>query len=243
MLIIIQNKTCKNNIRMRGDKMTNEEIKIDNINKASDNFKNIIKDVKNQKFQYLDDWLYKKSKIYLKENVKKINNIYPRFDYGTILKVDFGINDGSELSGPHFAISLERYDSTKNPVITILPLSSQNKRHYLHLNELIAEEFTKRLKKHLEILKKEVSDNTNTPMDEIDIKSNEIKLLYKMINYYSKYVKSSFACINLITTISKNKIIKPKNKYDIIGRAKCSSKTMKIISNEIIKKFTNVHIE
>ena len=130
--------------------MTNEELKIDNINKASNNFKNIVKNVRNQKFHYLDDWLYKKSKTYLKENVKKINDIYPRFDYGTILKIDFGINDGSELSGPHFAISLEKYDSTKNPVLTILPLTSQNKKYYLPLNELITEEFTKRLKKHLD---------------------------------------------------------------------------------------------
>ena len=61
-----------------------------------------------------------------------------------------------------------------------------------------------------------------------------------MIDYYTKYAKNSYACINLITTISKNKIVKPKNKYDIIGRAKCNSKTMKIISKEIINKFTNI---
>ena len=222
--------------------MTNEELKIDNINKASNNFKNIVKNVRNQKFHYLDDWLYKKSKTYLKENVKKINDIYPRFDYGTILKIDFGINDGSELSGPHFAISLEKYDSTKNPVLTILPLTSQNKKYYLPLNELITEEFTKRLKKHLEILKKEIDEdnNKNTTIEEINYKGSEIKLLYKMIDYYTKYAKNSYACINLITTISKNKIVKPKNKYDIIGRAKCNSKTMKIVSKEIINKFTNI---
>ena len=61
-----------------------------------------------------------------------------------------------------------------------------------------------------------------------------------MINYYTIYSKNSYACINLITTISKDKILKPKNQYDIIGRAKCNAKTMNIISIEIIKKFTNI---
>lgn len=63
-----------------------------------------------------------------------------------------------------------------------------------------------------------------------------------MINYYSNYAKNSYASLNQITTISKNKIMRPKNKYDIVGRAKCNSKTMQIISKEIIKKYTNIKL-
>lgn len=226
-------------------KESTKTLKDKRIDKASNNFKLIANNIVNQKFEHIDSWIYKTSKIYKTENSNISKIVYPRFEYGTIIKVDFGINEGSELSNPHFAIVLDKYDSTKNPVITILPLTSQNKKHNLPLNELIVDEFTKRLNKQLNKLYEEINElekKDNATINEIDSKGDEIKLLQNMINYYSNYAKSSYACINQITTISKGKIIKPKNRFDIIGRAKCSSKTMTVISSAIMKKYTNLHI-
>lgn len=174
----------------------NKEKSMQNIDNACNNFKNISSNIQNSKFEHIDTWLKKTSIVFKKENTNKLlTETYPRYDYDTIVKVDLGVNIGSELSGPHYGITLDKYDSTKNPVTT-------NK-------ELILQ------------------------------KQNESKIIKKMIDYYSNYAKSSYACINQITTISKNKIIRPKNKYDIIGRAKCNNEIMKIISKEIIKKYTN----
>lgn len=230
---------------MNVTKVNDETEIMQNINYACDNFKNIVNNIQNSKFDHVDTWLKKTSITFEKENTNKINaDTYPRFDYGTIIKVDFGVNIGSELSGPHYAITLERYDSTKNPVITILPLTSQNKKYYLPLSDLITDEFTKRLKKALNNLSKDLDNvvlsNDLYNSDFLNNKQEESKTIQKMIDYYSNYAKNSYACINQITTISKKKILRPKNKYDIIGRAKCNSKTMKIISNEIIKKYTNL---
>jgi len=216
-----------------------------NIDSACDNFKKISDNVTNTKFEHIDSWLYKTSLNFKKENKKQIPITYPRFDYGTIIKVDFGINTGSELSNPHFAIVLEKFDSTKSDSITILPLTSQPKKHNLPLSELIIEEFTKRLVKYIDELKlelREIAQSENV-IERASEKQEEFRIVQKMIDYYSNYAKNSYACINQVTTISKKKIIHPKNKFDIIGRAKCNSKTMKIISKELIKKYTNIKID
>lgn len=194
----------------------------------------------------MDFWLYNTSKSFKKENDFEINT-FLRYDYGTILKVDFGVNVGAELSGPHFAIVLEKYDSAKSGVITVLPLSSQNKPRYLALGELIEKSFTKRIDYHLTRIEKEMKEQklkkSKTSTQAVEKLAKEVVLLREMLDYYNKYAKSSYACLNQIATISKKKIIKPKNKFDIISRSKCDKDTMIAISKAIAKKFINLKIE
>lgn len=213
----------------------------DRINKACNNYLDISNNCNNPKFEYLDSWVYKNSKVFKAENTTAISRKYPRFDFGTILKIDFGINQGSELSGPHFAISLTKYDSTKSGVITVLPLTSKPDTHDLKLNDLIVEQFTKRLDKKLDILEDLISERKITTDAQLAKCRNDIKLIKEMISFYSNYAKSSYGCINQITTISKSKIMKPKNEFDIIGRAKCGKQIMDLISNSIISTFTNIN--
>lgn len=54
----------------------------------------------------------------------------------------------------------------------------------------------------------------------------------------TKKLKTSFGCTNLITTISKTRLLKPINEYDIIGKALCPNEVLNIIDNDIIQKFT-----
>ena len=63
--------------------------------------------------------------------------MYLRYDYGQIIKVDFGINIGTELSHTHFAIVLNQDDTIKTDNITVLPLTSKNGYKRINLGNLI----------------------------------------------------------------------------------------------------------
>jgi len=53
--------------------------------------------------------------------------------------IDFGINVGSELSGNHFGIILNKTDNVKNNTLTVLPLTSKENRYNLKLDEMISD--------------------------------------------------------------------------------------------------------
>ena len=107
--MVIQEPKLKNNI---------------NLDKSYINYSMLIDDKLPYKFSYLDDWLLKKSKLLINEAndlkinmVAKENNLsinqknYKKYPRGTIIKADFGIGLGSEMSQIHFAIVLNNYDN------------------------------------------------------------------------------------------------------------------------------------
>ena len=81
------------------------------------------------KFSYLDEWLLKKSKLLKNEAIileQKQQNpldtqtpLFKTYQRGTIVKADFGVGIGSEISQIHFAIVLNNYD---NPLASYFPL-------------------------------------------------------------------------------------------------------------------------
>lgn len=180
------------------------------------NYSKILDKKLEYKFSYLENWLLKQSNILLKETTQayKLYRVYRR---GTILKVDFGVGIGSEMSGIHFAIVLSNYDNNKNNVLTVIPLTSKKGKFNLNLgyliNDTVVDKFNKYIKKN-------------------SIKSN---LINDLSVYYNKYYKTTYACCNLITTISKLRIIPGISKYDFIGKVKCSDLIMNIVDDEIRK--------
>ena len=68
--------------------------------------------VKIKKFSYLGNWLEKQSSIFKKEADNEKYSNKPNFRKGQIIKVDFGINMGSELFNIYFAIVLNSDDNT-----------------------------------------------------------------------------------------------------------------------------------
>ncbi len=90
----------------------------------------------NTKFAWLGNWLEKESAIF-KSEVKKATGNKPNFRRGDIIKVDFGINIGSELSNVHFAIVLNSDDNNSVDNITVLPLSSKSGYRRLYLGNLL----------------------------------------------------------------------------------------------------------
>ncbi len=88
------------------------------------------------KFNWLGNWLEKQSTVF-KNEANKNSNSKPNFKRGEIIKVDFGINMGSELSNTHFAIVLNSDDNNSVDNITVLPLTSKGGYKRLYLGDLL----------------------------------------------------------------------------------------------------------
>ncbi len=210
-----------------------EKIKLD---KAYINYHKIIDKNLPYKFAYLDEWMLKKSKklMYETENIE--NNIiadYRVYKRGTLIKADFGVGLGSEMSQVHFAIVLNKFDNKKNNVLTVIPLTSKKSKYNLDLGILVIATLIDKLK--AEMLKIGILEEHQKMQPNSESK---IKKLNTLINYYRSNIKNTYACVSLITTISKTRILQPINEFDIIGREKCSNEIMDKIDNEILHRFT-----
>lgn len=118
-------------------KEKNLKNQIDRINIGCKNYKYAYNS-KLPKFLYLGNWIEKESSIFKSEaNRKNINNTYPKFKRGEIIKVDFGIGVGQELSYTHFAIVLNEDDHVHTGIVTVLPISSKNGYKRINLGKLL----------------------------------------------------------------------------------------------------------
>lgn len=97
-----------------------------------------VKDSKIKKFSKLDEWLDKESSIFLNETkTNQQTKKYPKFKRGEIIKVDFGINIGSELSHTHYAIILNSDDTNNNDNISVMPITSKNGYKRIPLGKIL----------------------------------------------------------------------------------------------------------
>lgn len=218
-----------------------EKIRLD---KSYNNYHKIIDKKLPYKFSYLDEWLLKKSKLLSGESerilmeLEEPENIqkqrFKTYQRGAIVKVDFGVGIGSEMSQIHFGIVLNNYDNPRNNILTIIPLTSKESKFNLYLGTLIIDLLINKIQKELEPIDLKVHNNEELSIEE-NAKLNKLKTL---LSYYKSNVKTTFACCSLITTISKERIFLPINEYDIIGRAKCPKEIMNKIDKEIKNRFT-----
>lgn len=218
-----------------------EKIRLD---KSYNNYHKIIDKKLPYKFSYLDEWLLKKSKLLSGESerilmeLEEPENIqkqrFKTYQRGAIVKVDFGVGIGSEMSQIHFGIVLNNYDNPRNNILTVIPLTSKESKFNLYLGTLIIYLLINKIQKELEPIDLKVHNNEELSIEE-NAKLNKLKTL---LSYYKSNVKTTFACCSLITTISKERIFLPINEYDIIGRAKCPKEIMNKIDKEIKNRFT-----
>jgi ORF005 len=126
--------------------MDKEELKLKNneeLEETTDKMKEIFKEAHDIflnimecdkfKFKYLPQSLLFKAKQFNKEVQGASPKRFPKFSRGTIVYVKFGINIGAEMSGNHFAIVLDKYDKETKSTITVVPLSSKEKKYYQKL--------------------------------------------------------------------------------------------------------------
>lgn len=107
------------------------------IDFASQKYKKIYQSG-HKKFKYLPEWLRAKANYYNSDikHSQKNNKVFQR---GALVMVDFGINVGNELSGNHFAVVLNKSDSPKNGVLTVVPVSSKANKFAIEIDGLISE--------------------------------------------------------------------------------------------------------
>ena len=114
---------------------TKEKFQIEKIENSCTNYKEAYI-TKHVKFLKLGNWLEKESTIFKNEASNKVNN-KPNFKRGEIVKVDFGVNIGSELSNTHFAIVLNSDDNNSVDNITVIPLTSKKGYKRVYLGNLL----------------------------------------------------------------------------------------------------------
>lgn len=112
-----------------------EKKQIEKIDIACNRYKEV-NNSNHTKFNKLEDWLNKESIIYKKET--SINKkTFKKLHRGQIIKVDFGINIGSELCYTHFAIVLNSNDTIYNDNITIVPITSKKGENRIKVGKLL----------------------------------------------------------------------------------------------------------
>ena len=145
---------------------------------------------------------------------------FKAYKRGTIVFVNFGTSIGTELSGNHFAIVLNKNDNPFNGSLSIVPLTSKNKKYNLPLDkELISR----------------IIDNLISKSIKIGLISDSIQ---SSIYNQKKNDLDSYAMMDSITTVSKYRIKKPINRMDPIGLVRVPNNILKKIDIEIIKRFT-----
>ena len=192
------------------------------IDYACQNFKKINKS-DNEKFKNLDIWLKKESNIFKRE-ITYIPTKFMKYKKGTIVKVDFGLNIGAELSNIHFAITMDNDDNIYKETISVIPLTSKQGKSRLDLGSLIFDEFINKMNKEIKNINNE----------------DDLKEIKDLILEYNKYKKSTFANISQFRCISKNRIIYPLNKHDIIGKSKVSKTVLNKITQELVRLYINL---
>ncbi len=154
---------------------------------------------------------------------------FKRYSRGNIVKVKFGVNIGSEFSGDHYAIVISKQDTMYNPVLHVIPLTSDDSEHNINIGNVLYDE--------LEIDNLEQLYKTKTNYQ-------ELKKIKKCLNYYNKNKnRNSFACIKHIKTISKLSIQKKLNEYDYLGNLKISNEILEKLDYAIIKEYTTLDLK
>ena len=181
------------------NKIITKKSQIQKIDDGCQNYKQAYYS-KNSKFLYLGNWIEKQSNIFKSETQKKKNNkTKPNFKRGEVIRIDFGVNIGSELSNTHFAIVLNSDDNNSVDNVTVLPLTTKPGYKRLDVGDIL-KPFNKNGKysnkgygliTHITTIskKKIFNDNVNCYctkdlLEKID--EEIIKYLTKKIGYHTK---------------------------------------------------------
>lgn len=209
------------------------------IDKAAKRFKEITKPDSyhyQQKFKYLPNWLDSTSYYYQKEANKRLPQKYYYYKRGTIIRVNFGTNLGSEFSNIHFAIVLDKKDSPNKKTLTVLPLTSKQKSDRFSLGGEIFNQTIILLIQQMQQVKKKLDKLRDEDSPDFKEIGKDISDLHRVVDLYSRYNKNSFVRLSDITTISKLRIER-LNRFDPSGKIRLSNQQMALISYELLKLY------
>lgn len=189
-----------------------------------------------------------------------------KYKRGDVLLIEFGFRIGSELGGRHHAVVVDKDNSIYSDTITVVPLSSlkshykSNKYTFILRNGLFnlyynrmekrikeIEEQNNKINNNKDSILLEFSNN-NINLDELKKfqgilkkESNELDIqlamLEKHIHALEKLKNGTVMNVGQITTISKMRIVNPKNKKDSLYKVKLSLDDLDILNRHIKNLF------
>ncbi|MFM1581495.1 type II toxin-antitoxin system PemK/MazF family toxin [Helcococcus bovis] len=170
-----------------------------------------------------------------------------RYKKGTILKVNFGFNVGSELGGLHYCVVLEKNNPLSSSVVTVAPLTSLKEKvdveNLRYTKVYIEDELKSLLKNKLDKIKENyqsvhgVTGKITALKEQRDKSEKELKYA---LSEYKKMKNGSIVLLDNITTISKLKIYNPKHKNDLLYGLRLSDDTLNKIDDKIKELFLKI---
>ena len=148
----------------------NKETKYSKLMEAHNNNLKISNYNLDEKFKYFENDKLSESKTLLYE-IQNKPEIFKKYKRGSIVKIRFGVNPGSEFSGDHYAIVLNKDDSIYNPVLNVIPITSVSNKYNINLGNIIYD-------------KNKVNNLKTLLENETDLEN--IKELKKILNYFDK---------------------------------------------------------
>ncbi|HEY9574121.1 MAG TPA: type II toxin-antitoxin system PemK/MazF family toxin [Lachnospiraceae bacterium] len=178
------------------------------------------------------------------------------YSRGDIVQVNFGFNIKSELGGRHYAVVIDKNNHHNSDSITVIPLTSIKPNTIIRPNNVnLGSEFYEKisakasklmatltsdhtdLQQLLALYKQEQGNAASQLLTELNKKlaavEKNIKMVNKYINGLSGMKYGSIAKIEQIRTISKMRIINPKNSIDTLYKIRFSNTAMDKINEKL----------
>lgn len=175
---------------------------------------------------------------YIKKEDEFDANKLIKYKRGNLVIVNLGYRVGRELGGRHFAIVLDNDNKKSSPVVTVLPLTSL--KQSTKINEFVyvlqKDIYSLYMDKQADLIR-DCSEAMKAQNAEANILNTNEKL--QRVRDFDREMKTlkkgSVVQLSQITTISKQRIVSPKNISDGIYGIKIAKEDMENI-NERIKK-------
>lgn len=185
-----------------------------------------------------------------------------RYKRGDIVLVNFGYRVGSELGGRHFAVVLDCNNTKRSPILTVVPLSSKREGYkksfysfeleqgienlYIQKRESLFDTASESLVQIKE-LREQIYSLENSSITKREQLKNLEKLVEKTFKKVieidnldketKKLKKGTIVSVSQITTISKQRIINPKNNRDSLSGIRLNSKDLDTLNEYISNLF------
>ena len=177
---------------------------------------------------------------------------------GQIVYVNFGYRIGKEIGGAHYAVVIDVKNAAKNPLVTVAPLKSNKNKNTPYYNIYTAT-LKSDLKSNLVEKAESIIDTNFLQLLKVAEKleqaseKEKIKLLTQdgarikrrtkfardILSYVEKLKDGSIVDLGQITSISKQRIIHPCKKDDILTDIKLSEEDMSLIDEKIRRLYLN----
>ena len=189
---------------------------------------------------------------YIKKEDSFMPQKLPKYKRGSVIKAQLGFRVGSEFGGLHYCVVVDKTNSPRNPVITVVPLTSVKRDEqrdnpgqgnvYLgddiyRAVEIKTKEKTQDILDQLDRIEEGVAEEEDLNCSREKF-MKELKELDGLKKEFERMKKGSIALVNQITTISKMRIYDPRCSMDPLYNIRLSNENLDRIDEEIRMDFT-----